>query len=48
MSAVAKIAKPNMRGMHVQAIKKNLIIATVVSSHSVYTSTVQCTATFVS
>ena len=43
MSAVAKIAKPNMRGMHVQAIKKNLIIATVVSSNSGYTSTVQCT-----
>ena len=30
-AAVAKIAKPNMRGMHVNQIKKNLIGATVVS-----------------
>ena len=31
MSAVAKIAKPVMRGMHVAQIKRNLIIATGVS-----------------
>jgi len=32
MSAVAKIAKPVMRGMHVAQIKKNLIIATGVAT----------------
>ena len=31
MSAVAKIAKPAMRGMHIASIKKNLVMATVVS-----------------
>ena len=31
MSAVAKVAKPVMRGMHVNVIKKNLILATAVS-----------------
>ena len=32
MSAVAKVAKPVMRGMHVQQIKKNLVIATGVAT----------------
>ena len=32
MSAVAKIAKPVMRGMHVQQSKKNLVIATGVAT----------------
>jgi len=31
-SAVAKVAKPVMRGMHVQNIKKNILIATVLST----------------
>ena len=35
MSAVAKIAKPAMRGMHIASIKKNLVMATVVS-HNLY------------
>ena len=30
MSAVAKVAKPMMRGMHVAQIKKNIVLATVV------------------
>ena len=33
MSAVAKIAKPAMRGMHIASIKKNLVMATVVSNY---------------
>ena len=33
MSAVAKIAKPAMRGMHIASIKKNLVMATVVSKY---------------
>jgi len=28
-SAVAKVAKPMMRGMHVESIKKNILMATV-------------------
>nr|ALS05156.1 cytochrome c oxidase subunit 6C-1-like isoform X1 [Paracalanus parvus] len=32
MSAVAKVAKPVMRGMHVNVIKKNLIVATAFST----------------
>jgi len=31
-SAVAKVAKPMMRGMHVESIKKNIVIATVLST----------------
>merc|ERR1712179_322636 len=31
-SAVAKVAKPMLRGLHVESIKKNLIIATVLST----------------
>ena len=30
--AVATIAKPVMRGMHVASIKKNIVLATVVST----------------
>ena len=36
MSAVAKIAKPAMRGMHIASIKKNLVMATVVSNYQYY------------
>ena len=37
MSAVAKIAKPAMRGMHIASIKKNLVMATVVSrDHAIH------------
>ena len=32
MSAVAKVAKPVMRGMHVAQIKRNLVIATAIST----------------
>merc|ERR1711874_627605 len=31
-SAVAKVAKPMLRGLHVESIKKNIIIATVLST----------------
>ena len=30
--AVAKLSKPVMRGMHVNSIKKNILLATVVST----------------